>query len=146
MIEFKLCNITYRLDFSFFLLWCMVYILGKEALVLPTFIACLVHETGHIITMFLSKRRVHSIEFSGTGIKIVPIYDRLLPLRYDIAIMSAGCICNYILTAVILLFNLSSLYSLAYVSLSLGVFNMLPIKSLDGWDILQLLLNYSKME
>jgi Zn-dependent protease len=120
--------------------------MGKEKLILPTFTACLIHEMGHIITMLLYKRSIKTIEFSGIGIKIVPIYDKLLPIHKDIAIMLSGCLCNFILTAIILLFRIHQLYSLAYVSLSLGVFNILPIKSLDGWDVLQLALNYNNLE
>lgn len=138
MIEFNVKNITYRLDFSFFLLWAVIYLLGRESLVLPTFIACLVHEMGHIIIMNLSKRRIKSIEFRGTGIRIIPIYDRMLSIGWDIAIMSAGCICNFILSGVIIAFHIVSLYDLACVSFSLGLFNLLPFKSLDGGCIIEL--------
>jgi Zn-dependent protease len=141
MIEFKLRSVTYRLDFSFFLLWCVVYILGKESLILPTFIACLVHELGHIVALALSGCKVRRIEFSGVGIKIVPQYGRMLPKRWDCAIIVSGCVSNFLLSGVVLLFKLYPLYDIAYVSLSLGVFNALPIKSLDGYDLLQLLVN-----
>lgn len=145
MIEFKLKSITYKLDFSFFLLWCMMYLLGKDKLILPMFLACLVHEMGHIITMMLSGRKIKSIEFGGTGIKIVPIYDKILSLKWDILIMISGCLCNFILTSIILLFKIYPLYDVAYISLSLGIFNALPIKSLDGWDVLQLIVNNRKL-
>lgn len=141
MIEFKIKSITYKLDFSFFLLWCMMYLLGKEYLVIPMFLACLVHEIGHIFPMILLGRKIKSIEFSGTGIKIIPIYDRLLSKRWDIIIMASGCLSNFLLTAIILIFKIYPLYDVAYISLSLGIFNALPIKSLDGYDIVQLIIN-----
>lgn len=138
MIEFSIKNISYKLDFSFFLLWAVIYLLGRERLILPTFIACLIHEMGHIIVMTFFKRKIKSIEFRGTGIKIIPTYDKMLPLSWDIAIMSAGCICNFILSGVIILFQIQSLYDLACVSFSLGFFNLLPLKQLDGGCIIDL--------
>lgn len=141
MIEFKIKSITYQLDFSFFLLWCMMYLLGKEYLVIPMFLACLVHEMGHIIPMIIFGRKIKSIQFSGTGIKIVPIYDRLLSKNCDIIIMISGCLSNFLLTAIILIFKIYPLYDVAYISLSLGIFNALPIKSLDGYDVVQLIMN-----
>jgi Zn-dependent protease len=139
MIEFKLKSVTYRLDFSFFLLWAMVYLLGRERLIIPTFTACLVHELGHLVTIALSKRGVKSIEFRGTGIKITQTHGRLLPLAWDVAIVTSGCLCNFMLSSVIFILKVEPLYDLAQVSLSLGVFNALPIKSLDGYDFLQLI-------
>lgn len=141
MIEFKVKSVTYRLDFSFFLLWAMMYLLGHEKLMLPMFIACLIHEMGHIIPMTIYGRKIKSIEFGGTGIKIVPIYDRMLSKKCDVIIMISGCLSNFILTAIVFVFNIQSMYSVAYVSLSLGVFNALPIKSLDGFDVVQLIIN-----
>lgn len=141
MIEFKVKSVIYRLDFSFFLLWAMMYLLGRERLILPMFLACLVHEMGHIVPMVISGRKIKSIEFSGTGIKIVPIYDRLLSKRCDIIIMISGCLSNFLLTAIVFIFKVYPLYDVAYISLSLGIFNALPIKSLDGYDVLQLIIN-----
>ncbi|MGN1411825.1 MAG: site-2 protease family protein [Oscillospiraceae bacterium] len=92
--------------------------------------------------MMISKRRIKSIEFSGIGIKIVPVYDRMLSLKWDIAIMSMGCISNLILSGVIILFGISPLYDLACVSFSLGLFNLLPFKQLDGGSIISLLQDY----
>ncbi|MCC8069526.1 MAG: hypothetical protein LIO71_07240 [Ruminococcus sp.] len=141
MIEFKVKSITYRLDFSFFLFWAMMYLLGREKMVLPMFLACLVHEMGHIVPMVISGRKIKSIEFGGTGIKIVPLYDKMLPIEWDIIIMISGCLSNFLLTAIVLMFKIYPLYNVAYVSLSLGIFNALPIKSLDGYDVVQLIVN-----
>ncbi len=139
MIEFKLYGVVYTIDFSFFLLWAIIYTLGRQYIVIPTFIACTVHEFGHLILITLSKRTIRSIEFKGTGIKIVPNYDRLLPIYWDLAIMSAGCMFNFILSAVVLCLDITSLKEVAYISLSLGVFNLLPFKSLDGGCIIEYL-------
>lgn len=141
MIKFKVKSITYRLDFSFFLFWAMMYLLGREKMVLPMFLACLVHEMGHIVPMVISGRKIKSIEFGGTGIKIVPLYDKMLPIEWDIIIMISGCLSNFLLTAIVLMFKIYPLYNVAYVSLSLGIFNALPIKSLDGYDVVQLIVN-----
>lgn len=141
MIEFKVKSITYRLDFSFFLFWAMMYLLGREKMVLPMFLACLVHEMGHIVPMVISGRKIKSIEFGGTGIKIVPLYDKMLLIEWDIIIMVSGCLSNFLLTAIVLIFKIYPLYNVAYVSLSLGIFNALPIKSLDGYDVVQLIVN-----
>lgn len=139
MIEFKIKNISYRLDFSFFLLWAMIYLLGRERLILPTFIACLIHEMGHIIVMILSKKKIKSIEFRGTGIKIIPIYDKILSWGWDMAIISSGCISNFLLSMIIISFKIAPLYDLACVSFSLGFFNLLPFRHLDGGCIVALL-------
>lgn len=94
--------------------------------------AALCHEFGHIIVMKLLGVGVGEIEVTlfGAEIRSVP---RMLNTAGEVAVYSAGAVANIVCAgAAYLLFSGEWATVFIICSLALAVFNLLPIKSLDG--------------
>lgn len=98
--------------------------------------AVIIHESGHLIFMYLLGIIPSGIEIRPFNITIIEKQRYKSPLYIDIIITSAGPLFNFLLY--ICCFN--NFLSFAYVNLLLGLFNLLPAAALDGGQILYLLL------
>lgn len=107
-------------------------------------LAVLIHETGHIIAMYLLKEEIQLISFRFFGIEIVAS----LPFERKTAIiMIAGPFFNILTSLLLLPFALRGndfAFTLCYASLVLGLFHILPAYGLDGGNTVIYLLNGSK--
>ncbi len=128
----ELCIRGVRLRVSFGFLIVLALLSCTEHTFSFYFLACLVHELGHLFCMTLFCVRPSEIRFSAGGILIVPVRDRLLPVRTEVMILLSGAGVNLFLAA--LLFRLGMMES-ASVQLFVGVWNLLPSASLDGGAI-----------
>ena len=81
------------------------------------------------------------LRFSGTGIRIIPHKNSVLPISRDIAILLGGPFANILVWAVLL--PIGKAQSFAYMNLFLGFFNLLPYRSLDGGEAIISLSEYS---
>ncbi len=118
------------------LIACLVMLDGTFMALVPI-CAVLCHELGHIFVMRLLGVFVGEIEVTlfGAEIRSVP---RMLNTAGEIAVYSAGAAAN-ILTAGAVYFLFLGEWATLFVicSLSLAVFNLLPIKTLDGGCIFE---------
>lgn len=101
------------------------------------FIAIIIHETGHLIFMFCFDTRPEGIEVRPFDIRIIESKRCYLAFYKDIIITIAGSLFN--LVFFIILFFIYR--QLAFVNLFMGLFNMLPAASLDGGQLIYLLLS-----
>ncbi len=101
-------------------------------------LACICHETAHLIVLIAEKNPPREIIFSGGGICIK---QRWKP---STAALSAGCLMNFLLFAVFFLPNQrENIYTLLFggANLCIGIINLLPIGELDGKKLLSRLIN-----
>lgn len=114
-----------------------LFILDGTFMVFVPIGAALCHELGHIFVMNLLGVGAQEIEVTlfGAEIRSVP---RMLSTSGEVAIYSAGAAAN-ILTAGVVYFLFSGECATLFIicSLSLAVFNLLPIKTLDGGCIFE---------
>ena len=105
-------------------------------------IATVVHESGHFVTARLLGVRVKRCGISWRGFYL--IRESGTPLQ-NAVISSAGPLANLISTGSIFLIPYlgKATISFAFISLLLGVINLLPIPNSDGRRILVLLQNES---
>lgn len=132
MFTFKLFNIKFRLEFSFFFT-VSILSLYREKITGLALLACLLHEAGHILAM---KFRVSLVTFSASGIKITPKTGETKSLAKEIFILLAGPSVNF------LLFLLFGEGEFGAINLVLMIYNLLPINSLDGGRILKAFAEY----
>lgn len=133
-----------RFTFGFFALWAAVltaneYYSGNYP-ALPVFLLCLAHESGHIFAAGAAGLFPESITFCAAGIRMSVkngTYSR--GLFRELILLSAGCAVNF---ALVPLFVLAKMRLWAMVSLALGVFNLLPLSSLDGGRIIRAMCEY----
>lgn len=129
-------NISVR--FSFLAVVALLTLSETSVSVFISLMSCFLHETGHLLSMFLFGVKVKRIVLYGAGIKIVRGYS-LKEKRKELIILISGCIMNVIMFFLFFFLKGESFKTFAIINLLTAIFNILPIKSLDGGAILLLL-------
>lgn len=139
MIKFRLFDIDFSLNFTFFAVIAIIEVLSHN-LILIFSTSCLIHELGHITAIYLFSGRIKAVNFSGTGIRIIPDKSRYIAEIYEIIILLAGP-CANIFFFIFLKIFLPDCENFAILNLSLAIFNLLPFTFLDGGSIISCLLS-----
>ena len=95
--------------------------------------AALLHELGHLAASAAFGGRVNLISFGIAGIEMKLSYPEILPYNKENIVLLAGAVVNLVTGSIA--FKLD-IYQMAFISLGLGAFNLLPIIPLDGGQIL----------
>lgn len=135
MIEFVLGKLRVVVRFSFFAVLLLSLELVKSDWGLWCIGAALLHEGGHLLGYAAAGARPREISFECGGIRIVPPEKLLTPGR-EAMVLAAGSAVN--LLAGGLLMVLEKPYAAGF-HLVLGIFNLLPLRALDGGQLLELL-------
>lgn len=123
--------------------WCLlaVALLAGAGSVLPLVgLAALCHELGHLGALQLAGARVERFRLTAFGAEI-RADTRYLAYWKEIGCTLAGPAMNLALALV--LSRVAGDYLLAGANLLLGVFNLLPIPTLDGGRALQLAVSWA---
>ena len=129
-------NISVR--FSFLAVVALLTLSDTSASVFMSLMSCFLHETGHLLAMFLFGVKVKRIVLYGAGIKIIRGYS-LKEKKKEFIILISGCLMNVIMFFLFFFLKGESFKTFAIINLVTAIFNILPIKSLDGGAILLLL-------
>lgn len=107
-------------------------------------LAAICHELAHIIAMALQHTGVKSITVSLFDIDIKDVNKGKRSFIGELTVILSGPFVNIILSVIsCLIFNICSidfLFNFARANLVLGIFNALPVVSLDGGNALVLFL------
>lgn len=123
---------------GFLLLLAVLYYLDREVGLVPwALLSCVVHEAGHVGIAAILGGKVSHIALTVVGAEMHFEYRRVLSYGEENLLAMAGPTANLILG---LCAYWMSAWLLAIISLSIGVFNLLPICPLDGGRILNNLL------
>lgn len=102
---------------------------------------CILHECGHLLSMFIFGNVPKKIQLGYFGMKIVT-GGRLLSPKKEIVIAASGPLANLTWAAIL---HFCGCKDIAAVSLGLGIFNLLPVPALDGGRILGQLVTNEKL-
>jgi len=102
-----------------------------------SFLSIIIHEFGHLIAMIVLKRKPEGFAISAFDIRIIHPEKHLFSFTNDVIITLSGPAINLIF----FIFFFNTFKNFAYVNLFVGSFNLLPITSLDGGQLLFLFLN-----
>ncbi len=111
-----------------------VLLLDREYRVLCCFLAAAIHELGHVLMMRLCGVRVRRVRLRLFDALIEA--DEAPSFSADVLITLGGPAANLLLAALLYPFSLT----LCLPHLALGLFNLLPLLSLDGGHLLKLCL------
>lgn len=134
-MTFKIKSTAVEINFSFAAVLMFLLLLFPNGNGVTCFLLCVLHETGHIIAMLFYKAPPRIIQLDYFGMKIVPS-GKLLPVRSEAVIASAGITLNILFALIFCILNEKEN---AVLSLGLAVFNSLPVEILDGGKILLLI-------
>ncbi len=127
-------GVKIRFDFSFFAAVGIFLAFDKAGYGIYCLAACFCHELGHLAVMLAEGKLPDEIIFSGGGICIRQRREA------SCAVLAAGCAVNFLLFAVYcLILPKDSIFKLMFggANLVIGIFNLLPIGTLDGKKLLE---------
>lgn len=126
-----MARIKFEMKFSFPAVLAVIFLTDTAGTALFCLCACALHEAGHVIVMLLSGNPPEKITFCGGGIRLSGGF-KTIP-----AIIS-GCCVNFLLFTVFWFFSTSrDLKLFAMINLLAGIFNLMPIQPLDGYNLVE---------
>lgn len=143
-IKFKYRSCSLYVSFPFLALITTLLLLDSNSTVCWGIWAAFIHECGHVFAMILKKCHPSQIHFRAFSIDIMDTSETKRGYGSDFFILFAGPLANLI-SAIFLsffcnLFQISFLQFFVYANMFLAIFNLLPIESLDGGQIVLNLL------
>lgn len=103
----------------------------------------LLHEIGHITAMAVCKRNISFVKVNAFSVDIIQ-KNSFLPYSQELFILICGPVLNIIsyviFQAIYLVVRIEVFESFAIQSLLIGIMNSLPISSLDGGQIVSIIL------
>lgn len=146
MITFYFLKIQFGVSVGFAGLICLMLYIDRSGLLIPSILATLIHEAGHVFCLMIFKSDIKKIHLKIGAVGVMGNF--YLSPKNEILMTLAGPISNILFFAVFLfLYNFEKtiwILNFSLINLVLGVFNLLPIMGLDGGSIVYLLLCFCK--
>ena len=143
-MKFRLCNCDIIISFPFISFITSLSIFDKSGTMIWGILAAFIHEIGHIIAMVLINRKPVQIKLGLFDINIITNKQSYKNMFQEMFIILAGPLANIIFTIISYLLlkqsNKETFNFLTYENLFLALLNLLPIESLDGGQIVYILL------
>lgn len=127
-------------EFSFLAVIALLGLSESSACIYMSLASCILHETGHLLAMFSFGVGVKKIVLYGAGIKIVRDFS-LVENKKEAVILLSGPLMNILAFAVFYMFDGENFKVFAVMNLATALFNLLPIKALDGGQLLFLIFD-----
>ncbi len=141
-MKFKLFGTEIYISFLFAALITVMLLTDKTGYMLPALFAVLLHETGHLFMMWVIDCAPKRIKLIPASIQITTPFQKRY--RNDILIAASGPVVNIILFLTLyfnfLAFGNQITLYFALLNLVIALFNLLPVKGLDGGTILYCIL------
>lgn len=149
MLRFKLFGMEVRIDFLFVALITVFLLTDSTGIAIVGLSACVLHELAHVAAFYAVGFTPSLLAFEATGVRLQKP-SRLLPRIREFIVLIAGSGIN-LLVFLLLWFSFSlgdstvsspqTAAALAVSHLSVGVYNLLPLKGLDGGKLLAMLFS-----
>jgi len=140
-------NIKLNSNFYFIVVITFMLVIDKSYYCILSILFALLHELGHILIILLKNLRVSKIKFGIINIDMIYDNSSFLNINYkdEFLIYISGPFVNFVLYLMfIFVYCVNNIYIfkiMAYQNFFLGIINLLPIESLDGYKILSLVLS-----
>lgn len=141
-MRFTLRGCRVHISFYFAAIVTLMLAADKDSMAFLSFLAALIHESGHILLYLLFDDMPSRLEFGIFGIRITQKNAVSLSCRQEIAVAAAGPIMNFMVAlflCIMIIFmhsDTNSLRMAAGLNLLLGIVNFMPIEPLDGGKVL----------
>lgn len=138
MFSFKYGRTVFSVDIGFLAVISVISLNGGR-FSFQSFIACMIHESGHLAAVLFTGGDIKKVSFSATGIRVVRSEEIMSSVSEDIIILLSGPAASLIASAILLYGKFSYFSS---VNLILGLFNLLPFSALDGGSVIDIICDY----
>lgn len=137
-MRFKIFGTEIYLSFLFAAVITIMLATDRTGFLLFTFFAVFLHETGHLFMMWLLDCTPKRIKLIPTSVQIVTDFSR--GYKNDIKVALAGPAVNILMFATFyynyLRYGTEISLNFALINLLIALFNLLPVKGLDGGSVL----------
>ena len=124
---------------------CTSIIMCCDSRYMAAVICTVCHELGHIAVMLMYGCERVDVKINLLNIAITDKLRGVRPYKQDIAVICAGPLVNFTMFEIFGLmnsfYNSEFFYNISVISGLLCVFNLLPIESTDGGQLLEIALN-----
>lgn len=144
-MKFRLGGIDFEITFLFAALIAFIITMNAPSNVMITIASSLVHEIGHLLAMSAVGNKPQAVRLEVTGMNIKRAESIKISIKNEILIALGGPLVNIVIFVicgfVICFYKSEFLLTVACINLILMIFNILPVKRLDGGMILYFLLS-----
>lgn len=141
-MKFKILGTRVYVSFLFAAVIAFLLVIDRTGLVIPTLLAVLIHELGHLLAMWAAECQPKAIRLIPASVQIVRGFSKRR--HGEIAVAVCGPAANLAFFAVFLLIHSysDSYFALKFSALNLilALYNLLPVNGLDGGTILKSVL------
>ena len=135
MICFRVLGIKFYIWFSFFAIVSLLLVLSGNDFIILGIFAAIIHETGHLASFLIKGYPPKEIHLEYSGIRLIP-QKKLFSFKDESVILLSGSAVN--LFFFILFYKIFKVWAIMH--LILGIFNLLPVKSLDGGQFISVIM------
>lgn len=147
-LELKKTKLEFSISFVFIVTLMLLFF--DENIVLLSVLSSLLHETGHLIAIRLCGERIEKVVFGVFGLRIERCAFTRVSYKSEVIIALGGITVNYTIfllcLVVYLLSGKATSFIFGIINLFVGLFNSVPVKSLDAGKVLLSLLKEKRSE
>lgn len=142
-MKFKIFGTQVYISFLFCAVLCLMLVIDRTGLIIPTLFAVFIHESGHLLAMWASDCQPRAIRLIPTSVQIIREFSHK---KYgEAAIAICGPAANLVLFGALManhsIFKNGSSLNFAVLNLVIALFNLLPVSGLDGGTLLTLFIS-----
>ena len=144
-IEFVCFDYKIKLDFYFLSLVAFMMVTDDSFTIVYGLIFAFMHELGHILSMKILGYKIENINFGVLNIDIINEKRKFSENKFkEFLILFRGCAINFLFAGLfefLYVCSKISIFNVMFIqNISIGIFNLLPINSLDGAKILEIFI------
>lgn len=141
-MKLRLFGVKIVISLPFTVMLSAMILLDKTGLLSAAFLAALVHEAWHIIAMYICGVKPSAVYFYVGAVEIVRSC-KLVSKFKEVMISLSGPMINIIIGLLLLslygVLHNTVLINYGIVQLTMGAFNLLPVRGLDGGTVIETL-------
>lgn len=143
-MTFDIRGVKYELSFSFFALLCLTLLLSDKSISLVCLISSFLHESGHILPLYIFKSPPKKVVLAFFGMRIEREDNVYISYKKEAVIAIGGISVNLLLSAFGLLLWLitesKTAFILLWVNIFIALLNSIPVCVLDLGRFLRYIL------
>lgn len=137
-MKFKFFGTEVYISFLFCAVLCFMLAVDRTGLVIPTFFAVFIHESGHLLAMWAADCQPKAVRLIPSSVQIIRDFS---PKKCgEVAIAICGPAANLVVFGVLfinyLIFKSEQSLTFSILNLVISVFNLMPVSGLDGGTLL----------
>lgn len=137
-MKFSFLGIKIHISFLFCVVLCICLLTDKSGMATQTLLSITLHEAGHIFCMWVMDCAPKEIRLIPASVKVIRSFN--VGIKQEFWILFMGPCVNFVISLCAFInysfYNRKNVLNFCLINAVLGLFNILPVKGLDGGDML----------